>query len=818
MRWRGGRADAAPRRSMYGLLVVCVLLVVGVAASSAYASASFGIERYGLIAIEEDSSADTQAGSHPYELTAEAVLEPNVHSISADEVRDLNFQLPAGLIVDPATVPHNNAVGMVQVSEAGKIVPAAVYNLPAAPGEFARFGFTLEGVPVIAGISVRTSGGDGMTLSIENLPQSAIESVKLTLGGPETSRIVTLPTSCVGSLQTMVGGESWGGETTSLAASFSQLTGCERLPFDPSLSIAPDVIEAGTPSGYELDLNVPQNEDPEGLASADLENATVTLPEGVGISLSAADGLQACTEAQVGLGSEAAVSCPDASKIGTVAIHTPLLADPLQGAVYLATPSENPFASPLAVYISAVDPVTGVAIKLAGEIEATPFTGQLTIVLRELPQLQISSLEVHFFGGERSLLSTPPVCGLATSTSALEPWSGGSTTVPSSSFEIEAGMDGTACSAAQPFDPTFQATSTTAGATDTYGSLSLLISRTASEQQLGTIAVQAPPAVAQLLAGVPACGEPQASQGACPQASEVGAVAAHAGLGSYPADLKGEIYLTGPPPGGTQSGGASQGLEFVLPVEPGPFELGTVIIRASAQIEPGTGRLSIATGPLPSFADGAPLQFKALLLTLDRDPLRISPDGCETLTVTGIITGAQGSSTTIATEPFGAAFSPCPPQAGIPPADIAKAGGVTGGVSLAGTRITTTKGGEAAVKLRCASPLTCHGKLTLTIPRNEGKKGTRRRGESKQTDTIGTASFTIPAGRTVTVELKLGATGRALLGVDHGRLAATLTILKSVPLPSQTHNENVQLMWQKTSRTGRALFVHGAEPAPQRSR
>ncbi len=457
-----------------------------------------------------------------------------------------------------------------------------------------------------------------MTLSIEDIPQLAIESVKLTLGGPSISRFLTLPTSCAGSLSTTVGGESWGGETTSLSASFSQMTGCERLPFDPSLSIAPDADEADTPSGYQLDLNVPQNEDPEGLASADLENAAVTLPEGVGISLSAADGLQACSQAQIGLGSSGPVTCPNASKIGTVAIHTPLLADPLQGAVYLATPNENPFASPLAVYVSAEDPVAGVTIKLAGEIEANPFTGQLTIVLRELPQLPIGALEVHFFGGERALLSTPPTCGLATSTSALSRGRVVPAAAPSSSFEIDAGMDGTACSAVQPFDPTFQGTSTTAGEADAYGSLSLFVSRSASEQQLGTIAIQAPPAVAHLLVGVPACGEPQASK--APALGKRGRGRCRAGRpGLLPGRSQRRVYLTG------SYGGAAQGLEFVLPVEPGPFELGTVVIRASAQVEPGTGRLDIATGPLPSFADGAPLQFKALLLQLDRDPLPDQP-------------------------------------------------------------------------------------------------------------------------------------------------------------------------------------------------
>jgi hypothetical protein len=762
-----------------GIALACALLVASVATSSAYASGGFEIERYTLTATEKGGSADTQAGSHPYALALETALASGTGS---HEVKNLAFELPSGLIVNPRAVPHGNAVGEVEMMAAGKSVSATVYNLAPAPGEFARLGFTVEGASVIAGISVPTGGGDGMTLSIQDIAQLGIESVKLTLGGLSSSAFLTLPTSCSGPLRTTLQGESWGGETATLSASFAQMTGCNRLPFDPSLSISPDVIEADTPSGYEVDVNVPQPEDPEGLASAALKEAAVTLPQGVGISLSVADGLQACTEAQVGLGSSAVVTCPDASKIGTVAIHTPLLANPLQGAVFLAVPNENPFSAPLAMYIVAEDPVSGTLVKLAGQLEPNPVTGQLTIVLRELPQLPISALELHFFGGERSLLSTPPTCGLATSTSVLTPWSASASVTASSTFDINMGMDGTACSAVQPFAPTFQTGSTTAGEADAYGSLTLLVSRTAQEQQLGAIAIQAPPAVAQLLAGVPACGEPQASEGACPAASEVGTVAAQAGLGSYPIDLNGAVYLTGP------YGDAPQGLSIVLPVESGPLELGNVVVRASAQIEPGTGRLSIATAPLPSFADGAALQFKALQLQLDRGDLRISPNGCESLAVTGTITGAQGSSVTIATEPFGASSSPCRAA----PVASTGASDVAGGVSLAGTHIATAGDGKSTVKLACTGTSTCRGKLTLTV-KVRGKSGKRR----SKTVTIATATFSILPGKTATVGLELDAAGRALLGIDHGRLSVSLTILESSPGPAQTNTDSVHLVQQK---------------------
>ena len=123
-----------------------------------------------------------------------------------------------------------------------------------------------------------------------------------------------------------------------------------------------------------------------------------------------------------------------------------------------------------------------------------------------------------------------------------------------------------------------------------------------------------------------------------------------------------------------------------------------------------------------------------------------------------------------------------------------KAAEATGNISLNGSTITVRGGSEATVKLTCTGTGTCSGKLTLTA------RGATGKGKTKHTkmEAIGTVTFSVPADKTATMRLTLNAFGRALLGADHGRLSASLTVVKSSPVPSQTYTDKVHLVREKS--------------------
>ena len=190
-------------------------------------------------------------------------------------------------------------------------------------------------------------------------------------------------------------------------------TGCEAVPFEPSISVQPTTDRADSPTGLNVDLTMPQScwqpGQVESTCQADVKDTSVTQPAGTRVNPATADGLSGCSEAQIGFigagfplpnpthftGAEP--TCPDSSKIGTVEIESPLVPDTLQGGIFQARQGENPFGSTLAFY--AVASADGVMIKLPAQIKTDPSTGQVTTIFRDSPQLPFEHYKLHFFGG-----------------------------------------------------------------------------------------------------------------------------------------------------------------------------------------------------------------------------------------------------------------------------------------------------------------------------------------------------------------------------------------------------------------------------------
>jgi hypothetical protein len=674
-------------RSLGVLLGASLAATAMVLVLASAASASFGIETFEM-AVSPGGSPATQAGSHPSALTMTITFDH--HELSqaqrgnglGNEIPDgdpkgLSVNLPKGLIVNPtatetrcteaelehqAECPSASAVGSAVLRLSSLEGDLAVFNMVPPPGVPAEFGFNFEGLGIVVHIGggARPDGdpsGGVYTLSADAsniLQKGALLGTTITLFGdpPGASRpFLTLPGSCTGEpLQESLTADSWQEpeNIVSAVASAPAVTGCEQLEFSPSLSVRLDTAAAGSPSGLDTDLRIPQPESFTELAEANLRDATVALPAGLVVSPSAAGGgREACTPVEIGLGNTEVPSCPDASKVGSVEVTTPLLEAPLGGSVYLAqqgnagsAQGSNPFGSLLALYL--VVEGDGVLIKIPGEVRIDPVTGRVTADFGNLPQLPFSDLKLTLFGGPRAPLVTPTVCGAYTTSSRLTPWSSETPVEPSNAFEVNQGCQ------APGFAPLF-----TAGTTDNqagaFSPFSVTFSRQDSEQDLSGAKVTTPPGLLGVLKGVERCGEPQASQGTCGPNSLIGHTTVAAGPGPDPVWVQGgQVFLTGP------YKGAPFGLSIVVPAVAGPFNLGNVVVRAAVSIDPHTAQITVASDPLPMILQGIPLQVRTVNVSIDRPGFMFNPTDCDPLTVGGSLTSAQGATVGVSS-PFEAA-------------------------------------------------------------------------------------------------------------------------------------------------------------------
>jgi hypothetical protein len=446
-----------------------------------------------------------------------------------------------------------------------------------------------------------------------------------------------------------------------------RMAGCEKLAFEPSVEVKPEASAGSTPSELGVTLKVPQEggETAAGLAEGIARDTTIALPPGVQLSPSAANGLQACAQLH-GTGSEAAeenhevsginletrqpANCPNTSKVASVRVKSPDLEHELVGGMYLAAPQnflgipENPFSSLTAVYLVVEDPVSGVLVKLAGNVTRSE-TGQLTTTFENTPELPYSELVAEFFGGERAPLATPAFCGSYTTTTSFTPYSGGAAATPSSTFDVTSGPGGSACPAGTlPFAPsaTGESPNTNAGA---FSPFSMTLSRADGQQSFQSAVVHLPEGVAAILTGVPLCAEAQANAGTCGAGSLIGETTVSAGLGGDPYTITGgKVYLT------EKYEGAPFGLSIVDPAAAGPFVLQKgrpVITRAKLEVNPKTAQVTVTTGQIPQIIEGFPLQLKHINVLINRPSFGFNPTSCAPTTGTGTVLGWEGASSEV---------------------------------------------------------------------------------------------------------------------------------------------------------------------------
>ncbi len=503
--------------------------------------------------------------------------------------------------------------------------------------------------------------------------------------------------------------QRWKSKSTTV---FPSLAGCELLQFNPSLSVTPDVTQADEPAGTTVDLHLPQaNQQFPALVSPELEGTTVTLPSGLSISPSAGDGLAGCSDAQIDLSSAGLGSCPLASQIGTVKVTTPLLTEPLEGQVFLGTPHCDPCtdadASDGNMYrIFLQFEGAGVVVKQEGKILTNSSTGQLTTTFKNIPELPVTDVQLHFNSGLRASLATPQSCGTFTSTADLTPWSAPITpdATPISQFNVDWDGNGGACPAVMPFAPGFEAGTSNANAGQ-LSPLSVTFNREDREQDFSQIKVVTPPGLLGSLSGVPLCGEPQADLGTCSAASQIGKMTVAAGPGSHPYYQQGQVYLTGP------YRGAPFGLSIVVPTKAGPFDLGNVVVRAQISVDPHTTALTVTTDPLPQILDGIPLRLRKTNVTIDRPGFIFNPTDCAQLHITATISGSQGTQTQEST-PF--AVAGCAGLSFAPKFSVATSGKTSkaGGASLDAKLVVPSGPQSNIAKVKVELPKQLPSRLT----------------------------------------------------------------------------------------------------------
>ncbi len=689
------------------ICTVAAMLVTTAAAASPAGAAEY--EKY---AIESGAAilSSSQAGDHA-DFTASLELSSKEGNAFA-KTRDVIVKLPPGIFGNPEAFPKctnaqfgfepeesacpiDSQVGSVDIAVSGFLKGTfpgePIYNMPAPGGDVvARFGFFAALFPTFIDVSLNPDT-NGLVASVEGSP-SAVELVRAdtTFWGvpahpshdleritPFESRegitppggrpsgmpeipFMTNPTSCRDGREVRFTARSYQlPEPRSLTVPFPQIASCDMLEFSPETSLKPTTGQASAASGLNYGFSLPT----KGLEfsnvryGSELRRARVTLPEGMTLNPSAAEGLGVCSQADLDrerFDSGPDVGCPESSKLGSAVAKTPVIDREAVGSLYLAKPYENPFGSLLALYLVMKVPDRGVLVKLAGRVEPDPRTGRLVTTFDDIPELPVANFELRFREGARAPLVTPPTCGSYEALSGLTPWSSTAAEVfRVNAFSIEGGPDRGPCPAGgvPPFEPGLLAYPLN-GAAGAHSPLYMRLTRRDGDQGLTRFSATLPPGLVAKLAGTTQCSEAAIARArsrtgpregrleladpSCPASARIGRVLAGAGVGSVLTYAAGEVYLAGP------YNGAPLSVVAIVPAVAGPFDVGTVVTRQALRLNPRTGIVTVdgaSSDPIPHILAGIPLKVRDIRVYVDRPDFTLNPTSCEPFSIDATLWG-----------------------------------------------------------------------------------------------------------------------------------------------------------------------------------
>jgi hypothetical protein len=631
-------------------------------------------------------------------------------------VKTIRVDLPPGLTVNPQAtaqctqaefdtpVPPTELPGCPASSQVGEerltlkviasgaevapipfVTQVPLYNMVPDFGEPAKFGFKIGSTPTTkktvylnTEVAWENDYHESFTIHLPD-PNPGTRSWKSRLvnfGRAGNGTYITNPTTCFSSqlppyegiYTTYLRAESVAmpeadfpasatpfGSDLSLPEGLTQ-TGCNTVPFDPGIDVAPGTDKVDSPATPTITTTLPFITGGETQSESHLRNASITLPEGMGLNPSASNGLVSCTDAQFGKGTRNPVACPAASRIGSVEVETPPLpAGALIGTAYLGEQlSRDPESGDeFRIFVVAESARYGISARLIGNTKANAKTGQLTTTFAETPQVPFTSVKIHL-DDPRGVVSSPPTCSTATTTSTMEPWSTPkSTRHPESKFALSSDPTGGTCPTTlgeRKFAPDYTAKSnkTTAGK---YSPFKVHIGRPDGQQELKRVDVTLPKGLTGNLSGIPYCSEAAlaaaaASSGnaekagpSCSSKSRIGSTSTTAGTGGNPVTLAGDAYLAGP------YKGAPLSMATITPAVSGPFDLGTVVVRVALNVNPKTARVNAVSDAIPDVFGGVKLDLRAVNVNVNRKKFMLNPTNCAKQATAGFLNGGGGDPT-----------------------------------------------------------------------------------------------------------------------------------------------------------------------------